>query len=58
MAIDYRNEAGEQVVVITAPTDKLRAFARGEIGEEELYEALDAEFDLADAYSTTRRLIQ
>ena len=58
VAIDYRSEAGDQVVVITAPVDKLRAFARGEIGEEELNEALDADFDMANAYHSTLRWIQ
>ncbi len=58
VAIDYRNEAGDQVVVITAPVDKLQAFARGEISEEALSESFDADFDMADAYNSTTRWIK
>ncbi len=58
VAIDYRNEEGDQLLVITAPVDKLQAFARGEISEEELADALDADFDMADAYNSTTRWIQ
>ena len=37
VAVDYRDASGEQVAVMTAPTDALVAYATGELSQEELF---------------------
>jgi hypothetical protein len=46
IAIDYRDREGNQVISLTAPTDAIRAYARGEIGQEAFMASLEGQVDL------------
>ncbi|MBN1640747.1 MAG: hypothetical protein JXA09_05895 [Anaerolineae bacterium] len=47
VAIDYRDAEGNQVISLTAPTDAIRAYARGEITQEAFMASLEGQIDLA-----------
>jgi hypothetical protein len=46
IGIDYRDEEGNQAIALTAPTETIRAYARGEIGQEAFMASLEGEVDL------------
>jgi hypothetical protein len=47
LALDYRDESGVEFGVLTARTDDLLAFARGEMTREAFMEVLDGRLNLA-----------
>jgi len=47
VAIQYRDEKGETPLIITAPTESIARFARGEITRQEFLRAIDAKVDVA-----------
>ena len=46
VTIHYLNEDGEALLSMTAPTQAIQRFARGEIGREELMQAMEGKIDL------------
>ena len=50
VAIHYIDEEGEPQLSVTAPTDAIRRFEEGELSREDLMEAIESEFELADLF--------
>lgn len=46
VAIHYLDENGEALLSMTAPTEAIQRFARGEIGRQELMQAMERKIDL------------
>ncbi len=46
IAVDYRDASGEQVAVLTAPTDAVLAFSRGEMTLEVFMQKVEGKMDL------------
>jgi len=47
VAVQYRDEKGEAPLIVTASTESIARFARGEITRQELLQAIDAQVDIA-----------
>jgi hypothetical protein len=50
IAIDYRNETGERLLILTASTSAINGYANGTLSREEFMKALDGEADWATFY--------
>jgi pSer/pThr/pTyr-binding forkhead associated (FHA) protein len=50
IAIDYRNETGERLLVLTASTSAINGYANGMLSREEFMQALDGEANLVAFY--------
>ena len=50
VAIDYRKASGETLVLLTAPTQALQQFRRGEIDRETMLAAIEGKANLASLY--------
>jgi len=46
ISLDYRDEAGEQLVGLTAPTQSIEQFANGSISRQEFMQDLEGKMDL------------
>ena len=58
VALDYRDTGGEQMAVITAPAEVLRQYARGEISEETVMDALYMGFSPEKIFQTYGEMLQ
>ena len=47
VAVQYRDEKGEAPLIVTASTESIGRFARGEITRQEFLQAIDAQVDVA-----------
>jgi len=47
VAVQYRDEKGEAPLIVTASTESIARFARGEITRQEFLQAIDAQVDVA-----------
>lgn len=47
VAVDYRDSSGNQIAVLTAPTQAIVAFAQGQMSREDFMQELEGKIDLA-----------
>jgi hypothetical protein len=55
VAIDYRDAGGGSLLLLTAPTDALQAFSKGQIDREALLEAIDGKANTVGLYTSLYR---
>lgn len=46
ISVDYRDPSGESTLVLTAPTEAILGFARGEMSREQFMQVLDGQMDI------------
>jgi hypothetical protein len=46
ISVDYRDAAGESTLVLTAPTEAILGFSRGELSRDEFMQVLDGQMDI------------
>lgn len=58
VAFDYRDESGESLVTVTAPTEAISGFVGGSINQEEYMREVDIDFNLQKVSEVVQEVLQ